>query len=82
MVLLQSKINNKVVLSRSFLHLLRIFCELKEQFLRVWKNLAQPPGIRPSVFAPEQGIRQKIARVAGIGSFKKNFPGGVPVGID
>ena len=32
---------------------------LKEQFLRVWENFAPPPGIRPSFFAPGQGIRQK-----------------------
>ena len=43
---------------------LKDFCKLKEQFLRIWEKFSQPPGIRPSFFAPEQGIRQKIARVA------------------
>ena len=56
--------NKKVVLSLSFLNFLRIFCKLKEQFLRVWENFAPPPGIRPSFFA----------RVAGIRSLKKIFP--------
>ena len=55
--------------------ILKDFCKLKEQFLRVWENFAPPPRIRPSFFAPGQGIRQKIARVAGIRSLKNIFPG-------
>ena len=60
---------------------------LKEQFLRVWENLAPPPGIRPSFFAPGQGIRQKnLPKWPGFARSKKfspGLPGGVyPVGID
>ena len=51
--------NKKFVLSRSFLNFLRIFCKLKEQFLRVWENFVPPSGIRQSFFASGQGIRQK-----------------------
>ena len=36
------------------------FCKLNtEQFLRVWENFAHPRVIRPSFFAPGQGMRQK-----------------------
>ena len=38
---------------------LRIFCKLKEQFLRVWENFAPPPGIRPLFLPRSRGIRQK-----------------------
>ena len=72
--------NKKVVLSRSFLNFLRIFCKLKEQFLRVWENFAPPPGIRPSFFAPGQGIRQKIlpgwSGFARSKKFSRGLPGG------
>ena len=71
--------NKNVVLSHSFLNFLRIFCKLKEQFLRVWENFAPPPGIRPSFFARGQGIRQKsLPRWPGFAR-SKNFPGGCPV---
>ena len=63
--------NKNFLLSRSFLNFLMIFRKLKEQFLRVWENFAPPPRIRPSFLLRGQGIRQKIAWVAGIRSLKK-----------
>ena len=73
---------NELILSRSFLNFLRIFCKLKEQFLRVWENFAPPPGIRPSFFAPGQGIRQKKNCPGGRDSLaQKSFPGGCPGGM-
>ena len=49
-----------------------------EQFLRVWENLAQPRGIRPSFFAPGQGIRQKnLPGWPGLARSKK-FSSGLP----
>ena len=70
--------NKKFVLSRSFLNFLRIFCRLKEQFLWVWENFAPPPRIRPSFFAPGQGIRQK--KLPGWPGFarSKKFSRGLP----
>ena len=38
-------------------------------------NLAPPPGIDHHFLPRGQGIRQKIARVAGTRSLKKTFPG-------
>ena len=53
---------------------------VKEQFLRVWENFAPPPGIRPSAFAPGQGIRQKICPGGRDSLAQKNFPRGCPGG--
>ena len=60
------------------------FCKLKQQFLRAWENFAPSPGIRPSFFAPGQGIRQKNCPGGRDSLAQKNFPGGgmYPVGID
>ena len=66
-----------VLLSRSLLNFLRTFASFNmEQFLRVWENFAPPPGIRPSFFAPEQGIRQKnLPEWPGLARSKKFSPG-------
>ena len=53
---------------------------LKEQFLRVWENLAPPPGIRLSFFAPGQRIRQKNCPGGRDSLAQKNFPRGCPGG--
>ena len=54
------------------------FCKLNmEQFLRVWENFAPPPGNSTIIFCPGAGNQtKKFARVAGISSVKKIFPGG------
>ena len=66
--------NIKFVLSRSFLNFLRIFCKLyKEQFLRVWENFAPPPEIRPSVFAPGQGLHKKLPGFARSKKFSRGW---------
>ena len=75
---LMGAVGKKFVLSRSFLNFLRIFCKLKEQFIQVWENFAPPPGIRPSFFAPGQGIRQKNCLGGRDSLAPKNFPGGCP----
>ena len=78
-VLLNSP-NKKFVLSRSFLTFFRIFCKLKEQFLRVWENFAPTPGVQPSFFASGQGIRQKKLPgwpgFACLKKFSRGLPGG------
>ena len=64
-----------VLLSGSLLNVLRTFASLiRSSFFEFGKILPYSWGIRPSFFAAGQGIRQKIARVAGISSLKKKFP--------
>ena len=78
---LLSSANKKFVQSRSFLKFLRIFCKLKEQFLRGLKNFAPPPGIRPSFFAPGQRIGQKNCPGGWDSLAQKNFSWGLPGGM-
>ena len=64
-----------------------IFCKFKEQFLRLWENFAQAPGIRPSFLALRQGNKQKNCPGGRDSLTEKNFPGVArgemyPVGID
>ena len=45
-----------VLLSRSLLNFFKDFCKLNmEQFLRVWKNFAPPPGNSTIIFCPGAG---------------------------
>ena len=77
------------LLSRSLLNCLRTFASLiRSSFFKVEKILPHPWGIRPSFFAPGQGIRQNnLPGWPGLPRLKKfspGLPGGVmyPVGID
>ena len=47
-----------------------------EQFPLVWENFAPHPGIRPSIFVPGQGIRQKNCPGGRYSLAQKNFPEG------
>ena len=72
-----------VLLCRSLLNFLKTFASLiRSSFFEFGKILPHPRGIRPSFFAPGQGIRQKnfpgwpgLAR-------SKNFPWELPWGGD
>ena len=60
---------------------------LSHSLFKFGKTLPHPRGIRPSFFAPGQGIRQKIAERPGLARSEKSswgLPGGemYPVGID
>ena len=75
-----------VLLSRSLLNFLRTFASLiQSSFFEFGKILPYPRGIRPSCFAPGQGIRQKIALLPGLVRSKKfslGLPGGGGGGED
>ena len=75
-----------VLLSRSLLNFLRTFASLiQSSFFEFGKILPHPRGIRPSFFAPGQGIGQKnlpgwpgLARSK---TFSQGLPGGGGGGV-
>ena len=72
--------NKKVVLSRSFLNFLRIFCKLKEQFLRVWENFAHPREFDHHFLPRGRELDKKFCPGGRDSLAQKNFPGGCPGG--
>ena len=60
---------------------LGLFASLRSSFFDFRKNFAPPPGIRPSFWAPGQGIRPKNCPGGRDSLAQKNFPGSCPGGF-